>query len=163
MSRFDPLALDFKSKTLALGLCYIGAFGLMATPVYVSAQTINTSAAQFEKGYGIAKGQMEQSIDPSTRDANGNRILLDGVILMGADTSVYAQARSYGAADSFSGAGAVGGATAIGNNLQVIVNGNYNTVIVNSTQTNNGTVTATNNGVSVTATDPITLNGTLKF
>jgi holdfast attachment protein HfaA len=43
----------------------------------------------------------------------------------------------------------LGGATAIGNNLQVIVNGSYNTVVVHSTQTNNGNVTATANGSTV--------------
>ena len=49
-----------------------------------------------------------------------------------------------GAGDSFSGAG--GGsssASAIGNSLNVIVQGDNNTVIVNATQTNTGAVTAT--------------------
>ena len=42
-----------------------------------------------------------------------------------------------------------GGATAIGNNLTVITQGSWNTVIVNSTQINNGDVTAnaTSSGV----------------
>ena len=40
-------------------------------------------------------------------------------------------------------------ATAIANQLNVVVNGNYNTVVVNSRQTNNGNVTAnaTSSGV----------------
>jgi holdfast attachment protein HfaA len=59
---------------------------------------------------------------------------------------------------SFSGAGgsgggtAIGGSTAIGNSLNVVVQGNHNTVIVNSTRVNNGAVTA---GTS--------LNGTLRL
>ncbi|MNT63655.1 hypothetical protein D3C72_2014870 [compost metagenome] len=36
----------------------------------------------------------------------------------------------------------IAGATAIGNNLNVVVQGNRNTVIVNSTQTNTGNITA---------------------
>ena len=46
----------------------------------------------------------------------------------------------------------IGGATAIGNQLNVVVQGNHNTVIVNSRQTNNGNVTA-----------GTVLNGTLKL
>jgi holdfast attachment protein HfaA len=107
---------------------------------------MSTSAATFETGYGLTRNQMQNPIDPSTRDANGNRVLLDGMMLSGTDNSVYAASKTLGAGDSFAGAGALGGATAIGNNLQVIVAGNYNTVIVHSTQTNNGTVTATVNG-----------------
>ena len=37
----------------------------------------------------------------------------------------------------------MGSATAIGNNLVVVTQGSYNTVIVNATQTNTGAVTAT--------------------
>ena len=36
----------------------------------------------------------------------------------------------------------IGGATAIGNSLNVVVQGNHNTVIVNSRQTNTGNITA---------------------
>ena len=115
------------------------------------AQTMTTSAAAFETGYGIARNEMQNAIDPSTRDANGNRVLIDGMMVTGTDNSVYAYGKTLGAGDSYSGAGALGGATAIGNNLQVTVNGNYNTVIVHSTQTNNGNVTATANGTTVTA------------
>jgi holdfast attachment protein HfaA len=109
---------------------------------------MSTSAAGFETGYGLTRNQLQTPIDPSTRDANGNRVLVDGMMLSGTDNSVYAFSKTLGAGDSFAGAGAVGGATAIGNNLQVIVAGNYNTVIVHSTQTNNGTVTATANGTT---------------
>ena len=40
------------------------------------------------------------------------------------------------------GVGGYAGSTAIGNNLTVVTQGNYNTVIVNSNQVNNGAVTA---------------------
>jgi len=128
-----------------------GVLVLSAVSGAAHAQSMNTKAASFETGYGLARNEMQNAIDPSTRDANGNRILVDGMMVTGTDNSVYAFGKTMGAGDSYSGAGALGGATAIGNNLQVTVNGSYNTVIVHSTQTNNGNVTATANGTTVTA------------
>ena len=124
------------------------AIGLMAGGA--QAQTMTTTASSFETGYGMARNEMQNAIDPSTRDANGNRVLVDGMMVTGTDNSVYAYGKTMGAGDSYSGAGALGGATAIGNNLQVIVQGNYNTVVVHSTHTNNGNVSATANGTTAT-------------
>ena len=137
------------SLTTKSVLAGVAALGVFAGTVH--AQTMTTSAAAFETGYGIARNEMQNAIDPSTRDANGNRVLIDGMMVTGTDNSVYAYGKTMGAGDSYSGAGALGGATAIGNNLQVTVNGSYNTVIIHSTQTNNGNVTATSNGTTVTA------------
>ena len=128
-----------------LSIAFISA-GLAAGAA--SAQTMTTSASAYETGYGVVRNEFQNPIDPSTRDANGNRVLVDGMMVTGTDNSVYAYSKTLGAGDSYSGAGALGGATAIGNNLQVTVNGSYNTVIVHSTQTNNGNVTATANGVT---------------
>lgn len=130
---------------------------LLASPV--AAQNMSTKKAAFDTGYGIGRNQMQHGVDPSTRDANGNRVLLDGSLMTGSDQSVFSYSKTLGAGDSYSGAGALGGATAIGNNLQVIVNGNHNMVIVNSKQINNGNVTATNGrttatgGTGTTSTD----------
>ena len=44
-------------------------------------------------------------------------------------------------------------ATAIGNNLSIVTNGSWNTIIVNSTQTNSGTVSATASGESGATTN----------
>lgn len=126
------------------------------------AQTMSTSSASYQAGYGLGLHQMQTAIDPSTRDANGNRVLVDGVMSIGSDNSVYSYSKTLGVGDSYSGAGALGGASAIGNNLQVTVQGNYNTVIINSTQTNNGNVTATANGTTVTG-EQGTLNGQVNF
>ncbi len=132
--------------------CLIATLALSLAAATAHAQSMNTSAAAFETGYGIARNEMQNPIDPSTRDANGNRVLVDGMMVTGTDNSVYAYSKTMGAGDSYSGAGALGGATAIGNYLNVVVNGNYNTVIVHSTQTNNGDVTATSNGTTVHGT-----------
>src|SRR3712207_5790670 len=112
-----------------------------------AAQTMTTNSASFNGGYGRLQGTENHPIDVSTRDENGNRIIVDGVIQDGSDNSEYVDADSSGAGTTYSGAGGRrrgGGtntATAIGNNLQVITTGNWNTVIVNSTQINNGNVT----------------------
>jgi holdfast attachment protein HfaA len=154
-SRFTPKARMLMSATLFAAPL---AFGLSHQ---ASAQSMGTSAASYEAGYGSSGARLQTAVDPSTRDANGNRVILDGVMVTGLDNSVYARSQSYGAGDSYSGAGALGGASAIGNNLQVTVNGNYNTVVVNSTQTNTGNITATTASGSQTTTSGSSLNGTL--
>jgi len=132
------------TKIVCLALAATGLAGA------AQAQTMATSVSSFENGYGMSRGEMENPVNVSIRDANGNLVMLDGEIMTGTDNSVYAYSRTLGAGDTYAGAGSIGGATAVGNNLQVIVNGSYNTVIVHSTQTNNGNVTATSNGTTVT-------------
>lgn len=118
------------------------------------AQSMSSNSASFNAGYGRTAGQENHVVDYSTRDANGNRVIVDGVMLTGSDQSVYSSRSSSGSLDSYSGVGSLGGfsgSTAIGNNLTVITQGNNNTVIVNSNQVNNGNVSAgasTNGGVS---------------
>ena len=100
------------------------------------------SGSQFNAGYNWSSGQLANAVNVSrTSDANGNHVIVDGVTQTGSDQSVFYSKRT-GAGDTYSGAGALGG-TAIGNNLQVSVVGSNNTVVVNSTQTNNAPVTAT--------------------
>ncbi|AZS20520.1 MULTISPECIES: holdfast anchoring protein HfaA [unclassified Caulobacter] len=114
----------------------------------VAAQSMSTNSASFNAGYGRSSGQESRMVEYSTRDANGNRVVVDGVMLTGSDQSVFSSSRSSGSLDAYSGVGAVGGyagSTAIGNNLTVITQGNNNTVIVNSNQVNTGNVTAGSN------------------
>ena len=118
------------------------------------AQSMETNSAAFNAGYGRTAGSENHVVQYSTRDANGNRVIVDGVMLTGADQSVYSSSHSSGSLDSYSGVGGLGGygsSTAIGNNLTVITQGNNNTVIVNSSQINNGNISAgtnVNNGTS---------------
>lgn len=105
------------------------------------AQHMTTNSADFNAGWGRYAGSENHPVNVSTRDANGNRIIVDGLILTGEDQSSFA--RSSGSADAYAGVGASsGGASAIGNNLVVVTQGNYNTVIVNSHQVNTGTISA---------------------
>ena len=128
---------------------------LLALPAVAAAQSAGSSGmGAYQAGYGGARYSTARSQTGSTRDANGNRLIVDGIIQAGAST--YSSATG-GVSSSFSGAGAnggtaIGGSTAIGNSLNVVVQGNHNTVIVNSTQINNGNVNA---GTA--------LNGTLRL
>lgn len=117
----------------------------LALPAVAAAQSAGSSGlATFQAGYGGSRYTTARPQTGSTRDANGNRLIVDGIIQAGA--SAYSSA-SGGVSSTFSGAGGstLGGSTAIGNSLNVVVQGNHNTVIVNSTQVNNGTVTAGTN------------------
>ena len=117
------------------------------------AQSAGSSGmGNYTAGYGGSRYTTAQPQTGSTRDANGNRLIVNGIIQSGA--SAYSSTTGgVGYAGSASGNGqTIGGSTAIGNSLNVVVQGNHNTVIVNSTQVNNGNVTA--------GTD---LNGTLRL
>lgn len=122
--------------------------GVMVAPSAAQAQS--QSSGQFQAGYGNARYATSTASTGSTRDANGNRLIVDGIIQSGA--SSYSR-QTGGVSSSYSGVGGqggyTGGSTAIGNNLNVVVQGNRNTVIINSTQTNSGNVTA---GTSVNGT-----------
>ena len=103
----------------------------------------SAGAAQFQAGYGASRYTTAQNATGSTRDANGNRLIVDGIIQAGASSYSSSSAGvSAGHVGSGQGGSNIAGATAIGNNLNVVVQGNRNTVIVNSTQTNTGNVTA---------------------
>jgi len=116
------------------------AASVMAAAPLARAQTMNASSASYNAGYGRTAGQENQPVNVQLTDANGNMTVENGLIRNSASGSIFASA-SAGVETNYSGAG--GTASAIGNNLNVVVEGSYNTVIVNSTQTNTGAVTAT--------------------
>ncbi len=130
-----------------------GVVALLA--LSASAQTTGNSAAQvsgeFERPFGFSYGQEQSAFDASSRDANGNRIILDGRIMTGMDQSTLATSSASAGAWAQASAGAgfgtgVAQGSAVGNQLNVITQGNWNTVIVNSTQINNGNQTNVLNG-----------------
>ena len=115
------------------------------------AQTINTNSASFNAGFGRTPAEENGPVNVQMTDVNGNLVVVNGQITSAAAGSIFASAGAVasasgmaGAADSFSGAGGAS-ASAIGNNLSVVTEGNNNTVIVNSVQSNTGNVTATTN------------------
>lgn len=116
-----------------------------------SAQTYRRSTGDgadvMARPYGTTPGQENQPMAGSTRDANGNRVIVNGVYA--GSTFSNQEGLTYGVGRSGSGAGTTTG-TAIGNSLNVIVSGSYNTVIVSAEQNNSGDQT-------------VVLNGGLKF
>lgn len=133
------MPLDKPSRAL-LALALMGA----SAPGHAFAQSAGSGGlTQFQNGYAGARHSVATAQTGSTRDANGNRLIVDGLIQAGAST--YGR-QSGGVSRTWSGAGSEGstvaGSTAIGNNLNVVVQGSNNTVIVNSRQTNSGTISA---------------------
>ena len=113
-----------------------------------------SNSASYNSPYGMSAGQENQTVNPSLRDSNGNLTVVNGQFTSSAvsqQTGVQSMGTmSSGAlaslgstATSPGGLGAAyGGATAIGNSLNVVTVGSNNTVVVNSTQTNNGNQSA---------------------
>jgi holdfast attachment protein HfaA len=80
----------------------------------------------------------------SLRDANGNLTVVNGQFVGSSfSSSTGAQSASASGVGMMGGQAASGQATAIGNSLNVVVVGNHNTTVVDSSQINNGNQTAT--------------------
>ncbi|MDO1558301.1 holdfast anchoring protein HfaA [Brevundimonas sp. 2R-24] len=129
--------------SIRIALALVAA--LAATPVLAqTAGAPGTGGAHgFMQGYGGARSLTGQPTQGTTRDANGNRLVVNGLIQTGASAYSSSSGGVSGLINGLgSGHGGIGSSTAIGNQLNVVVQGNWNTVIVNSTQTNNGQVTA---------------------
>lgn len=103
------------------------------------AQSLSNNGASFNAGYGSNGAGLNSPINVSTRDANQNSIFVNGV-MQTPEGSVFSRTNGF----SQTGSSGVGGgrATAIGNNLSVVVQGSYNRVTVDSTQINNGDISA---------------------
>lgn len=109
------------------------------------------NAASYNSGYGMTAGQENQAVNPSLRDQNGNLTLVNGQFTSSSfskQTGVQAMGTiSSGTLSALgtsqAGVGTTyGTATAIGNSLNVVTVGNNNTVVVNSSQINNGNQSA---------------------
>ncbi|HEX2590864.1 MAG TPA: holdfast anchoring protein HfaA [Rhizomicrobium sp.] len=105
-----------------------------------------SNASSYNHGYGMAAGGENATAAPSLRDSNGNLSVVNGQFTSSNFSSQTGMTSSGSALQNLgnrSSGAAYGGATAIGNQLNVVTVGNWNTVVVNSHQTNTGTVTAT--------------------
>lgn len=106
---------------------------LIASPAF--ADPIPGGAGDVERAFGMNWESFDTPINPATRDENGNRTIVNG--RMEIDGTL-----TGGIMDGF-GSGLGGGSVqAIGNQLNVVTQGNFNTVIVDSTQINNGDISA---------------------
>ena len=114
----------------------IGTLLVSSLSTSANAQSVSTTG-EWERPYGVAFGQENRpysgvttSASAASRNAAGNRVIINGLIQTGVGVS----------ARMNSGVGS--NSTAIGNQLNVNVQGRWNTVIINSTQTNNGDINA---------------------
>ncbi|OYX29169.1 MAG: hypothetical protein B7Y99_13605 [Caulobacterales bacterium 32-69-10] len=136
--RKAPLVLS-APPALAVGALRLVAAAALAVAGAAQAQTINNNGGSYNSGYGRT-GSLNNGIDVSTRDSNENSIFINGV-MQTPTGSVFSRASGF-SQNTSSGVGGSGMATAIGNNLQVVVQGSYNRVVVDSTQINNGDISA---------------------
>lgn len=106
------------------------------------------SAASYNSPYGMTAGQENQAINPNLRDANGNLTIVNGQFTSSSfSTQTGVQSMGTISSSTLSSLGTTsnttyGTATAIGNSLNVVVVGNNNTTVVNSSQTNTGNISA---------------------
>ena len=138
------MLFDFKQLLFA-SLTVLGAIALEGG----ARANDYSSAASYNSPYGLSAGSENQTINPSLRDANGNLTVVNGQFTSSA-VSQQTGVQSMGTISSSSlsslgtstSGAAYSNATAIGNSLNVVTVGSNNTVVVNSTQTNNGNQTA---------------------
>lgn len=127
------------------------AAAVICTPAVAAHETI---PSDWNRPYGQAPGSETRPYQGS-RSA-GNRVVINGIIQTGVGVSAQANAMANATAsvNGMAGVGANGtaygpwasaGAFAVGNQLNVVVNGNYNTVVINSNQTNTGSISANAN------------------
>lgn len=102
-------------------------------------------SGQFELPYGSGFGDYSTPFDAGTRDSAGNRVIIDGRILNSQTQSTLGIGLNTGWGQT-TGYGMIGQSQAIGNQLNVITTGNYNTIIIDNTQINNGDQNAILNG-----------------
>jgi holdfast attachment protein HfaA len=123
-----------------------GLIGLLLTSA-AHADPFASSSSAFSRGFGMDGDSFNQPINPSTRDANGNRLIVNGQIM--SDTTLsggISDGFASGVASASASASSASSAQAIGNQLNVVTQGNWNTVIINSTQNNSGDISAVSQG-----------------
>lgn len=131
------------TRTLCIGgMAVLAAGSLILAAAPANAQEAS-SVSEFERPYGYGYGQESRPFSANTRDRLGNRVIINGLIEGGSGlgTGLYT---GWGQTDG--AAGMIGTGTAVGNQLNVITNGSNNTIIIDSTQINDGDQTVILNG-----------------
>lgn len=120
-----------QSRLTTISKLLVGALALASSATAQSA----SSVAEFERPIGWAYGAEDRAFEASTRDRHGNRVILNGLIEGG---TTLGQGLSTGWGETEGLRGMLGGGLAVGNQLNVVTNGSNNTIIIDSTQINNG-------------------------
>lgn len=123
-----------KSLRLALLVASLGAVAPMAA---------HAQDASWNYPYGTYSSA-NANWDSPIRDQNGNLQIVNGIIQSGSGASATSAVNAVGrnGIDDMGVNVGVANATAYGNQLNVVTSGKFNTVIVDSTQINNGDVVA---------------------
>lgn len=131
-----------RTITLTAAVVAVGGAALFAFTAPANAQAAS-SMSEFERPYGFRYGEEQRSFEADSRDRLGNRVIINGLIEGGSGlgTGMYA---GWGQTEGASGM--LGSGTAVGNQLNVITTGSNNTIIIDSTQINNGDQTVVLNG-----------------
>ncbi|WOR15490.1 holdfast anchoring protein HfaA [Hyphomonas sp. FCG-A18] len=120
----------------------IGTAGSLLLAAPASAQAASY-ASEFERPYGFGYGEEQRPYEANSRDRLGNRVIINGLIEGGTGLGTGLHT-GWGQTEGASGM--LGSGTAVGNQLNVITNGSNNTIIIDSTQINNGDQTVVLNG-----------------
>lgn len=143
------------TRSLSLGAAVVLALISTAPHALAQSRTPSSSeaagAAAMEAGYGDAGTVATRTFNPVTRDADGNRLIVNGAIVdaRGGSSLSYSTTSSNtlsGAAYFESGAAGLTNsatATAIGNLISISVVGRGNVILLNARQTNSGDIRAT--------------------
>ena len=126
--------------SLLTGVALMAAGSLLAWPATAQEAAY---VAEFERPFGFDYGEEDRPFEAGTRDANGNRLIVTGRIQSGSSLSTGLNT-AWGQTGGANGM--IGTGTAVGNQLNVITNGSWNTVIVDATQQNAGDQTVILNG-----------------
>lgn len=150
------LTLAFpRTKAPSLGAAVVLALISTAPGALAQSRTPSSSeaagAAAMEAGYGDAGTVATRTFNPVTRDADGNRLIVNGAIVdaRGGSSLSYSTTSSNtlsGAAYFESGAAGLTNSatsTAIGNLISISVVGRGNVILLNARQTNSGDIRAT--------------------
>ena len=119
----------------------IAAIALFALATATAAQAGDWTNSSMYNGYGASS--MNSTSAYSMRDANGNLTMVNGVPVSAQYSSNTGAQSAYAGGVGTGAAENVGQATAIGNSLNVTVVGTHNTTIIDNSQTNTGSQTAT--------------------
>ena len=131
------------TRTFCIGGMTALAAGALISAALPAAAQEASSVSEFERPYGFGFGEESRPFSPNSRDRLGNRVIINGLIEGGSGLggSLFTEwGQTEGAA------GMIGTGTAVGNQLNVITNGSNNTIIIDSTQINNGDQTVVLNG-----------------
>jgi holdfast attachment protein HfaA len=127
------------TKTMTL-LAAAAAFAALAMPAQAGGVGAADGPNMFEQPINTNYGDLERPIEISGRGPNGNRMVINGRIID--DGSSLPLGLGFGGV----GPSGVEQATALGNQLNVVTQGSFNTVIIDAEQINNGNQNATTDG-----------------